>query len=174
MAGKLDVEVVVKPSEWEPASWTMRPHQLRRGNWAQPGIVTLRLIPFSNKGPRELDHEPKEQACHAPAQILTLGGVIPALGPRTCLWIRCLGGIQETEKSTLPFPQKDTIVLGAGQKTQIGRISHGPLSPPHHSVAILDTIQTEKPVLMPASHPSFKSLGAAPRVCRLGLPTPSH
>ena len=61
------------------------------------------------------------------------------LRPRTRLWNPCLGRTQETEKSTLPFPQKGIRLLGAGQKTQMGRTSNATLSPPLQSVAVLDT-----------------------------------
>ena len=50
------------------------------------------------------------------AQILNLGGGIQALGPRTHLWNLCLGGTQETEKSTLSYPQKDTNSWDPGRK----------------------------------------------------------
>ena len=49
------------------------------------------------------------------------------------------GGIPEMENSTLPFPQRDPTLLGAGQDAQRARISHGPMRLPTHSVAILDT-----------------------------------
>ena len=60
------------------------------------------------------------------AQILNMSGVTQVLEPRTRLWNPCLGGTQVMENSTLPFPQKDTKLLRAGQNPQIGRISPDP------------------------------------------------
>ena len=133
------MEMVIQPSEWEPAAWPVRPHPLRRRSWAQTDIVTLSLGTLSNKRPRELDQVPTEQACHAPSPNPIAWCGYPAAQTQNPSLESLFGQDPGDGKQHSPFPQKGIRLLGAGQKTQIGRTSKETLSPPLQSVPVLDT-----------------------------------